>query len=328
MLINFKFIKSIFISSIILFGIFVTVNPNISGEKLYNMRYAVEIEWNNEEIQKPIIPRDEVKEIELKVTLRIDMGETFAKGALYSYKEMKRFNGVILLQIIDKPSWCTAVLNQSKIIVNMTEIDSATTSIFINIDEDAPAYGEGYIKIRAKASKQGLIDGTEKDYTLDFLPSFNPIIKLNLPETNTKRIDPMSAAEFPIEFENIGNAKTKIYLTIEDIPKGWQATINNEVTLNDEKGSKASALLIVVPPTSTGYHYEEANIKVKMLPVRAQNPNDTGKPIYATFTVQNRGLSTYGSEAIIFYGIIVFIIIILVIFIFRFITKRHKKTTS
>ena len=325
MLINFKFIKSILIFSIILFGIFVTVNPNISGETLYNMRYAVEIEWNYEEIQKPIIPRDEVKEVELKVTLRIDMGETFTKGVLDSYRG--RFNGVILLEIIDKPSWCTAVLNQSKIIVNMTEIASTTTSIFINIDEDAPAYGEGYIKIKAKVSKQGLIEGTEKEYTLDFLPSFNPIIKLNLPETNTKRIDPMSKAEFPIEFENIGNAITKIVLTIEDIPKGWQATITDEVILEAEKGSKDTAHLTIIPPTSTGYHMEEANIKVKMLPVRAQNPNDIGKPIYATFTVQNRGLSTYGSEAIIFYGIIALIIIVLVVFIFRFITKRRRKTT-
>ena len=137
----------------------------------------------------------------------------------------------------------------------------------------------------------------------------------------------MSKAEFPIEFENIGNAITKIVLTIEDIPKGWQATITDEVILEAEKGSKDTAHLTIIPPTSTGYHMEEANIKVKMLPVRAQNPNDIGKPIYATFTVQNRGLSTYGSEAIIFYGIIALIIIVLVVFIFRFITKRRRKTT-
>ena len=55
MLINFKLIKSIFIFSIILFGIFVTVNPIISGDKIYNMRYAVEIEWNNKD---PFFDRD------------------------------------------------------------------------------------------------------------------------------------------------------------------------------------------------------------------------------------------------------------------------------
>lgn len=326
MLKNYRYIKTMFILSLFLFGIFISVNPNISGEKLYNMRYAVEIKWSASEAQKPIIPRDEVKEVELNVTLRIDMGETFTKGVLDSYRG--RFNGVILLEIIDKPSWCSVVLEQSKIIVNMTEIDSTTTSIFINIDEDAPAYGEGYIKIKAKVSNQGLIEGTEKNYTLDFLPSFNPIIRLNLPETNTKRIDPMSKAEFPIEFENIGNARTKIFLTIVEIPKGWQATVTDEVTLNDEKGSKATALLTIIPPTSTGYHLEEANIKVKMLPARAENIQDIGEPLYATFTVQNRGLSTYGSEAIVFYGIIIVIIILLVIFILRFILKRRKKTTS
>jgi len=325
-LINFKFIKSFFMLFIIFFGIFVIVNPNISGEPLYNLRYAVDIKWSASETQKPIIPRDEIKEVLLNITLRIDMGETFARGVLDAYRD--RFNGVILLTITEKPSWCTAVLNQSKVIVEMTEIASTETSIFINIDEDAPAYGEGFIKIHARVSKQGLIEGTENEYTLDFLPSFNPIIKLNLPETNTKRIDPMSRAIFPIEFENIGNAETIIFLSIENITKNWQATVTNQLVLDDIKGSKATAILTVIPPTSTGYHYEEANIKVKMVPARAQNLEDKAQPLYASFTVQNRGLSTYGSEAIIFYGIIALIIIVVLVFILRSITKRRKKTTS
>ena len=325
-MLNFKFIKSFLIISLIFFGIFVTVNPNISGEPLYNLRYAVDIRWSASEAQKPIIPRDDVKEVYLNITLRIDLGESFAKGVLDSYRG--RFNGVILLTIIDKPSWCTAVLNQSKVIVEMTEIASTETSIFINIDEDAPAYGEGYIKINAFVKKQGLIEGTENEYTLDFLPSFKPLIKLNLPETNTKRIDPMSRAIFPIEFENIGNAETIIFLSIENITKNWQAAVTNQIILDDVKGSKDIAYLTVIPPTSTGYHYEEANIKVMMVPARAQNIEDKAEPLYATFTVQNRGLSTYGSEAIVFYGIIALIIIVLVVFIFRYITKKRKKTAS
>jgi hypothetical protein len=326
---TYRFFKSIFVLSILLFGILITVNPNISSAKLYNIRYAVDIKWSNEEIQKPIIPRDEIKEVLLNVTLRIDMGETFAQGVLdaYMYGQFEFF-GVIILEIIDKPSWCTAVFNQSKVIVEMKQLASTDTSIFINIDEDAPAYGEGFIKIKAIVSKQGFIEGTENEYTLDFLPSFNPIIKLNLPETNTKRIDPMSIAEFPIEFENIGNARTRIFLTIENISEEWQATVTDNIILEDEKGSKATAVLTVIPPTSTGYHYEEANIKVKMVPARAENTNDTADPLYATFTVQNRGLSTYGSEAIIFYGIIVVIIILLVMMILRLLLKRRRKTSK
>lgn len=326
MLKNYRFFKSMFILSLFLFGSFIIINPNISAEKLYNLRYAVEIKWSTSEAQKPIIPRDEIKKVVLNVTLRIDMGETFALGVLDAYRG--RFNGVILLEIIDKPSWCSVVLEQTKVVVEMTEIASTETMVYININEDAPAYGEGFIKIKANVKGQGLIEGTEKEYTLDFLPSFKPLIKLNLPETNTKRINPMARAVFPIEFENIGNARTKIFLTVEDIPEGWQAAVTDQVTLKEEKGSKDTAYLTVIPPTSTGYHYEEANIKVKMLPARAENINDTGEPLYATFTIQNRGLSTYGSEAILFYGIIIVIVVLFVVLILRFILKRRKKTTS
>ena len=321
---NYRFIKSIFVISLILFGIFVTVNPNISADHLYNIRYAVDIKWSNEDVQKPIIPRDEIKKVDINITLRIDMGETFAQGVLDSYSG--KFNGVIALEIIDKPSWCSVVLEQTKVIVPMVEIASTNNSIYININEDAPAYGEGFVKIKATVKKQGFIEGTEKEYTLDFLPSFNPILKINLPEENTKRIGPMEKAVFPIELENIGNARTKIFLTIENISEGWQATVTDEIILDGEKGSKAIAYLTIIPPTSTGYHYEEANVRVKMVPVRAENIQDAAEPLYATFTVQNRGLSTYGYEAMIFYGFIAFIIIALIVLILKFIIKRRKTT--
>ena len=241
------------------------------------------------------------------------------------YVADNRWSGIVKLEIIDKPPWCTVVLESQKVVTPFGRVGSTITSIYINIDEDGPAYGAGFIKIKAIVNKVGLVEGMTKEYTLDFLPSFNPILKLDLPETNTKRIDPTENAVFPIEIENIGNARTKVFFEVEEVPEGWMATVTDEIILKEMKGSTEIAYLTVIPPKDAGYHYDEANIRVKITPARAENIEDTGDPMYASFTVQNRGLSTYGSEQILFIGIILFIILIVILLIFKQIRKRRKR---
>jgi hypothetical protein len=327
MLKNYKKLKSTILFSLILISVFISIGPitSTAREKLYNARFTIDITWKNEDIQKPIIPRDELKEIEINVTLRVDTGETFGQGAFEKYNSQNRWYGVIELEILDKPPWCNVVLESQKVVTPFGRVGSTNTSIFIIIDEDAPAYGAGFIKIKARAKDVGLIEGNVKEYTLDFLPSFNPLLKINLPEANTKRVDPTENAVFPIEIENIGNARTKIFFEVEEVPEGWMATVTDEIILKEMKGSKETAYLTVIPPKDAGYHYDEANIKVKMIPTRAENIEDTGDYMYASFTVQNRGLSTYGSEQVLFIGIILFIILIVILLIFKQIKKRRKR---
>jgi hypothetical protein len=325
---NLKPLISIFLICIFFISIFVSVVPIATKAQPWNAFFVVDIRWNDEEIEKPIIPRDEVKEIKLNVTLQIKTGESFGQGIYDSYYAEKKFYGVINLDIIDSSPWCSVVIDQPKVVVPWSRIGFVETAVFITIDEDAPAYGAGFITIQADVKDAGLVKGMKNEYSLEFLPSFNPILKLNLPESNVKRIDPTTNAVFPIEVENIGNARTKIYFEIEDVPKYWMATVTDEIILKEEKGSKGTAYLTVIPPKDAGYHYEEVNIKVKITPARAENIKDTGDPMYASFTVQNRGLSTYGSEAIIFYGIIIIIIILLIIMLLRFTLKKRRKTSS
>ncbi|KYK23201.1 hypothetical protein AYK24_07885 [Thermoplasmatales archaeon SG8-52-4] len=323
-----KTLISTFLICIFLFSIFVSVVPITTKAQPWNAFFVVDINWLDEEILKPIVPRDEVKEIKLNVTLQIKTGDTVGRGIYDIYESEKKYYGVVLLDIIDSSPWCSVVLNHSKVVVPWSRIGHVETAVFINIEEDAPAYGAGFITIQAEVKDAGLVQGMKNEYSLEFLPSFNPILKLNLPESNVKRIDPTLNAVFPIEVENIGNARTKIFFEVEDVPKDWKATVTDVIILDEQKGSSGTAYLTVIPPKEAGYHYEEVNIRVKMTPARAEDTEDKGNAMYASFTVQNRGLSTFGSEALIFYGIIAFIIIILVVFIFRYITNRRKKTTQ
>lgn len=328
MLKNHRILKSALICGLILISFLVTViTINSKAAPVYNARVVLDINWSQNETQVPIIPRDEIKKVNITIIFKIETGETFGEGLYQGY--IGQGYGVIDLEIVETPSWCSAALEILTVIVPLTRKEVTTSAIYMNLNEDAPAYGsEGFIKIKAKARPLGLIEGFEQTYTLNFVPAYIPIIKTNLPEVNTKRIDPSKNAIFPIEIENAGNARTKVFFKVENIPKNWEATITDDIILNEPKGSKNTAYLTIVPPKTFGYHYDEANIRVIMIPVRAENPEeDIGTPLHATFTVQNRGFSTNGIEQIFLIGIIVFLISIIIIFILRVIGKR-KKTVS
>jgi len=317
-------IKSILILSFLILTLFnFKINQSSEALKLYNANIVLDVDWDLKETESPIVPRDEVKELNLVIKFRIDTDEFIGKGAFIGYAGTALAMNKIT--VVESPPWCHAVLERNLVPTNVTEYEEAKVKLFLTLDETAPAYGNGYIKIKASCEDLGLIKGFEGIFILTFSPSYLPIIKLNLPQINTKRINPNENAVFPIEIENVANARTNVLLDIEDIPEGWDATVSEVVILEEEVGSKATAYLYVVPPNQFGYHYEDVTIKIKITPVQAENPNEIGKPLYASFMVQNRGFSSIGIEQILFIGIIVIIVLIIIFYITRSRLKLKKK---
>lgn len=314
-------IKSTFIFSLLIFSLFITMIYPTSKASFYNANIILDVDWDLEETEKPIIPRDEVKEINFVIKFRIVTDTHFGKGLFLGYAGTQR--ALIDLLIVETPPWCSAVLDRKLVTSNISEYDEINTKLYLLVDETAPAYGaEGVIKIKAHAGDLGLIKGFENVFNLTFTPAYIPIIKTNLPEVNTKQINPTKTGVFPIEIENAGNARTEVLFKIENVPEGWEATISEEVFLNEAKASKVTAYLTVIPPNQFGYHYETANIRVTMTPVRAENPNEVGNPLYATFTVYNRGFSTNGIEQAFYIIMLIIIVLVIVIFILKRIRKR------
>jgi len=260
--------------------------------------------------EKPIIPRDEIKKLEIKIKYRIDVGESIGLGFYDGWKE----SGVypfIDLEITNKPSWCSAALAKTTLtanFANFTRYSETSVDLYITLDETAPAFGDGFIDIKARTRALGKIQSTNETFTLYFAPAYLPIIKTYLPEDNTMRINPMDTAEFPIEIENVGNARTKVFFEIESIPEDWQATVTDHIILDETKGSKERAMLSIIPSNDFGYHYDEEIIIISITPTRAENQEEKGNTIYATFLVKNRGLSTMGSETIMPIALVIILI--------------------
>lgn len=323
-----KIIKKITSTIIFLTTILILTNSMISSTskaaKPFNLAFVLDIKWDPEETQKPIVPIDEIKELDLIVIFKIVSDEYMGKGALLYYLYEQKNAALLDISIVETSPGCYAVFKQTFYEMKMVEYNETKVKLYLSFDETIPAYSDGYVKIKLICRTAGKIEGFEDVFELHFSPSYKPVIKINLPELNTRRINPTEKAVFPIEVENAGNARTEVLFEIEDSPENWDVAVTERVFLEEAKGSKAVAYVTVIPPDQFGFHYDEANIKIKMTPFRAENPDEVGKPLYATFTVQNRGTSMHGIEQILFFIIIIFIIIVVIVFIFRLIRKDRK----
>jgi hypothetical protein len=316
---NRKTIKISFFTVLIFIVLFFSLTPNIEArDPIYNAFVSLDLQWAEELPDKPIVPRNEIAELKLRVIVNINTGQTFGAGLLEGYSSS---TALIALEVVDYPSWCSATLNRDLFETNISSREEILCNLYININENAPAYKEGIIKFKAEARSIGLIQVDKKIFNLSFKPAFFPIIKTELPETNTKRVHPTSKAIFPIEIQNAGNAETKVFFEILNEPKGWTTTVTDSLILDKNGYSKKIAYLTVIPPRDIGYHIEDTVITLKILPAFSDNINITGRPIYANFLIKNKGFSNNGLE---FYLPIAIITLLIIVIIFYFL-KRKKK---
>jgi hypothetical protein len=169
-------------------------------------------------------------------------------------KECSKYIIIINVEILETPSWCTANLAQGTLAttIKVDEISHVSTQISLQVADDAPAFGLGYIKLRASAQKAGLVQGYTQEFTLNFVPDYKPLIQAAFPETNTKDIGPLDTAVFSIQVTNLGNARTKVLLTVTNLPTGWNAIITDELILEEGAGSMNTAYLTIRPPKDFG----------------------------------------------------------------------------
>lgn len=289
-----------------------SASPQVRAIKTLNSN--INLVWENN-IAKPVVPRDEIRRLNVTVEYRVDWGRDFAAGALYKYIGSL---ALIDLKVTDYSPWCIAALSITTILIPITEgVSNYTLALNIQLKEEAPAFGEGYVKILASAGNMALINGFEKEFTLDFTAGYLPRIDVNLPEGTTKNIAPADSAVFPIEISNLGNARTTVFCTIENLPKGWTAVINDDITVIEN--GQTTVTLTVKPPKDFGYHDDRMSIMVKLTPARAEDLTNIGRPSFVNVIVQSRGFYTPGFEAI------TFLVSIVVVMLSIAILRRKEK---
>ncbi|MCX6671768.1 MAG: hypothetical protein NTX92_07600 [Euryarchaeota archaeon] len=314
---RFKNIKASILTGIILISAIIAVSPTISAGILFNLQSSLTVSWNASETTQPLVPRGGTRTLAIDITHIVNKGLLGAAVLqLYTGKQV-----TIKIEILETPSWATASLSQGTVTatINPGTVQTLQTYLTIAVAENAPAFGVGAVRLRATALKAGLVQSFEQDFTLNFQPDYKPLISPAFPDSNTKQIGPMDTATFRIDVTNMGNARTKVYLSVVTVPEGWVAIVTDQITLEEGVGSVGTAYLVVKPPKGFGYHYDEETIVVSMQPVKADEETKKGSITPASFLVESRGFSTPGFDAIAFIGALALVMGIIV-----FIRKRKQ----
>jgi hypothetical protein len=229
----------------------------------------------------------------------------------------------IQIDAFEHPEWATVSISQEPTVTVQPFETSYPVLITVKLAEDAPAFGKGDIKIRITVPTVGLIEGTSKEVEIPFSAGYLPIVSHEFVKGQSEIIGPMDTAVFPIDIENLGNARTKVSFEISYIPPGWSAIIADKVFIEEGEGSKSKVYLTVKPPKGFGYHDDTATITIKYTPQMAENPDFIGKTEPINVLVESRGFSIIGGEIVLFPVIIIIVILFLLYhFIFK---KRFQK---
>jgi hypothetical protein len=340
---KFKNTKLVMIFFILFIGLFVSIFSLTSSaqEEPFEIRLKSElkVDWAIPDVEIPIVPRNEMKILNVTVEYSLTYGLNYSKGMYLSYVNYKDFpfyehpskrpsggyaKGKVRLEILESPSWCHAVFKSSYVSVNISKRYITQTQLYMVLDEDAPAYADGHLLIRA--SIQDLfpspIQGFSKLFNLTFTPSYLPIIDVDLIGINTKRIEPHQSAEFPIRISNLGNDQTLVFINVSNLPEGWNAIVTDQVFIK-ENGVK-TVFLSIKPPRDFGFREELGMVRVSVTPTRALDPSQKGEEVALSFLVQSKGFFAEGESLFTIIWIVLLIIIIVLIVRYLLIKKLSR----
>lgn len=320
---NLTKVKTSVIMGLMLFSMFSLITPQVSGGVIVNLESVVNLyEYNTNLTNIPIQPRA----TGFSTDVTFEYYVTYAGGILNLLGESilaihKGRTAQIQVEAFGHPSWATVTISNWPIVRITDESQYPKITLTVKLNEDAPAFGEGEIKLRVTVPKEGLVQGIETVFGFSFSAGYLPLVQAQFPGGESKIIGPMDTAVFPIELQNLGNARTRVTLEVQGVPDGgWAAIITNDVIIEEGEGSKAMAYLTVKPPKGFGYHDDVASIIVTYTAEMAENPIFIGETRTVDVLVESRGFSIIGGEIVL---IPLIIIILIVLLIYYFVIKKR-----
>jgi len=219
------------------------------------------------------------------------------------------------------PSWATVTVSNWPTVQISKTHQYPKITLTVKLGSDAPAYGEGEIRLRVTVDKVGLVEGANEEYGFAFSAGFLPLVQAQFSGGESRQVGPMDTVSIPIEIQNLGNARTLVDLQVTNVPDGWGAVITNDVIIEEGEGSKATAYLTVKPPKGFGYHDDMATIIVSYTPKMAENLNFVGDTRTVDVLIESRGFSVIGMEILL---LPVILIIALLLVIYYFVYKKRR----
>lgn len=310
--------KILFIFLILLISLILCNTSSMAGpiDDAFKSQGKFKIDYDTEYVRNnPVVPFDSPYEIPITISHRV-VGP-YAEMEVERYTSQNdELNARIHVEIFDCPAWCKASIIPDFVVIDLSaDWSTANATIYLTVDENAPAFKNDVIKLKLWGDSIGLgtITIPEDIQQVEILTGFAPIIKFSTPSGTAKTVQPGETTYFDVELENYGNGKTVVLCDPVNVPKGWTVEVQDSILLGSEKlGDNPKKILrfTVYPPDSFGYHEERKVIQYSLIPTFFNDSSVRGEELELSFVVQSRGFSTPGFEMFTFVVVILGFIVV------------------
>jgi hypothetical protein len=284
---------------LLLFSVLVIFVPTSSAGPL---KITPVIDVSYPSADKNLVPLSGALPITLKTQVTLSgVGSTLVKEASWSL--IKDSPITVNLEVLETEGYIDATIDKSQVTLIISEEGVEKESYLkITVTEQAPAFTQGRVKIKAKSQAlDGIlfsIKPAEVIFDVSFTIGYWPVVNYELPKSTFMQIGPLDTATFPVEITNLGNGYTRVAAEIVNPPKGdWSISVISSVKLGsatgDSRNNKATVNVVIKPPYGFGFHNDRQQFTVRFTPnyVGSAKAEDVGQPEEITLNVQSIGMS-------------------------------------
>jgi hypothetical protein len=292
-------------------------NNNANDRAIIIFESNMTISYDIEDTEKTITPIEDTLKIDILIDYGIKPVNRLLHNLIFLQYAWKKVEIDVEIDDSSLPNYVSASVTPNKISANISqELTRAIGSLalFVKVDENAPAFKDIPIKIKASAPEIfGLLGFTKIDNATASVevivqPSYAGLIAYNLPGGNSFNISPNSKTLIPIEITNLGNGPTNVTFDVINHPKGWNVHINESEIL--ERYEKSTIYLAV--KTDERFN-KRGTVLLRMNSSYSLDPTLSGLTYTLSFTLttnkEEENKNAIGVEIFV----LIFVIIILVI---------------
>jgi len=266
------------------------------------------------------------------VILDIPLTITYELTGVFANQQERRIRGQniqIQLSIINTPDWCAASLTPQILVVKIGDDEPLNAILAVSVNEDAPAFQEGVVKIKAETPEiQGFIFTRvlEQVYEFDipFAVGYFPLLSVEKENTYFE-IPPLNTTKIPIAIENFGNGPTMVNIEILDIPNNWIINYPKNITFGSHVAGLNYKKEIEISVKSSK-DFSVKSIRINFTPSYVGRPDLKGDITTISYTFKNDGSlkedNGFLINIAIFLGVIALIIVIFIV-IYKTIKKKQ-----
>jgi hypothetical protein len=251
---------------------------------LFGLQSHINVSWNENDTSEPIIPLTETRVIPLNITYWLTQG-------IFGRFLLRFMNGRAVsvdLKICEKPSWCTAMLEQNYMTFISSDVPQTKENmLYVHLNKTAPRWPPFQILIEASVhSLKGplgimtLVQHISYSHALKLQVGFYLDIVVN-PDSDIINATPGNTSILAINITNLGNARTVVHADIVDSPTdGWNIVITEQIMLDINMTN--IAYLVVRPPSNFS---GTETITITFTPYAADDQTHHGEPVPITIVV-------------------------------------------